>query len=67
MVITADQGGKPMERDFIADLLYYLFYEDKMANPMPSGMKVKLFEIIGAVLRGRADGTETQKKERNNG
>jgi len=56
-----------MERDFIADLLYYLFYEDKMANPMPSGMKVKLFEIIGAVLRGRADGTETQKKVRNNG
>lgn len=35
-----------MQRDFIADLLYHIFSEEKKENPMPHPAKIKLFDKI---------------------
>lgn len=35
-----------MKRDFIADLLHYIFSEEKKENPMPHAAKRNLFNEI---------------------
>lgn len=35
-----------MQPDFIADLLYHIFSEEKKENPMPHPAKIKLFNKI---------------------
>ena len=51
-----------MQKDFIADLLYYIFSEDKKAHPVPPHHEARFWERIGAALQRRpaSDDTHTE-------
>lgn len=51
-----------MARDFIADLLYFLFAEDKKAHPMSKEQQTRFFDKIQALLKGRDTSANTQNE-----
>ena len=51
-----------MQRDFISDLLYYIFSEDKKAHPIAPHHKARFWEVIGAALQRRPASNDTQNK-----
>ena len=51
-----------MQRDFIAELLHYIYSEDKKANPMPPQRAMRFWEKINAVIQCQPNSNEPPAK-----
>ena len=51
-----------MARDFISDLFYFLFAENKKAHPMSPEQNTRFLDKIHALLNGKETSSNTQNE-----
>lgn len=51
-----------MARDFISDLFYFLFAENKKAHPMSPEQKTRFWDKIHTLLQGRETSSNTENE-----